>query len=423
MLAAACFARLVDRVLPAAWFAIVVGVSLGASRVAFTVGLGLGLAALLAAARRRPPAAWVLAVATSLASPLAGAFLGLVAIAGWPGGPSRAHRAGLAAAALLPIGALVLAFPSGGFEPFDATSFWPVIAVTCLLAAIAPRLRPGLALYAAACLAAFLLDTPIGGNSGRLLSMFAGSLAASELWPDRRRLLAALALPLAYFQLQAPIRDLVTASGDPSTGSAYYAPLEAFLAARPGPLRVEVPFTREHWEAADLAPRYPIARGWERQLDIAENPLFYVRDLTSAAYRGWLRANAVGYVALPDTQLDYSARPEAALIEAGQNYLHPIARLAHWRVFAVPDAPPLASPPASLTRLEATGFQLRFAGPGTSEVRLHYTAYWVPGGGACVTRAPDGFTDVRAPHAGLYTVTARLGLRAMLAGGPSCPAR
>ena len=200
-------------------------------------------------------------------------------------------------------------------------------------------------------------------------------------------------------------------------------PLEAFLAARPGPLRVEVPFTREHWEAADLAPRYPIARGWERQLDIAENPLFYVRDLTSAAYRGWLRANAVGYVALPDTQLDYSARPEAALIEAGQNYLHPIARLAHWRVFAVPDAPPLASPPASLTRLGATGFQLRFAGSGTSEVRLHYTAYWVPGGGACATRAPDGFTDVRAPHAGLYTVTARLGLRAMLAGGPSCPAR
>jgi hypothetical protein len=381
------------------------------------------MAALLAAARRRPPIAWALAAATSLASPLAGAFLGLVAIAGWPGRPSPAQRAALAAAALIPVGALVLVFPAGGFEPFSASSFWPALGATCVVALLAPRLRLGLALYAAACIAAFLIHTPVGGNAVRLATLLAGPLAAAALWPRRRLLLALLVIPLAYLQVHASITDLEAAAGDPSTTAAYYHPLEHFLAARPGPpFRVEVPFTREHWEAAELAPGFAIARGWERQLDIAENPLFYAPTLTPAAYDAWLLRNAVAYVALPDTQLDYSARQEAALITAGQNYLHPVARLAHWRVFAVDHARPLAGPPATMTRLAADDFQLRFAGPGTSEVRLRYTSYWVSAD-ACVSRAPDGFTDVRALRAGLVTVTARLRLGSLLGGGPACPAR
>jgi hypothetical protein len=423
VLAAACFARLVDRPLASAWFAAGVGISLGSSRIAFTLGLGLGMAALLAAARRRLPAAWALAVATSLASPLAGAFLALVALAGWPGRPTRTQRAGLAAAALIPVGALVLAFPAGGFEPFAASSFWPVFGATCVLALVAPRLRLGLALYGAACLAAFLLHTPVGGNAVRLATLLAGPLAAAVLWPKRRLLLALLVIPFVYLQADAPINDIEAGAGDPSTTAAYYGPLERFLAGRPGPpFRIEVPFTREHWEAADLAPQFAIARGWERQLDIADNPLFYAPTLTPVAYEDWLRRNAVAYVALPDTQLDYSARREAALITAGQNYLHPIAQLAHWRVFAVADARPLASPPATLTLLAADEFQLRFAAAGTSEVRLRYTSYWVSGG-ACVSRAPDGFTDVRALRPGLVTVAARLRLRSLLGGGPACPAR
>jgi len=418
VLATACFARLVDRPLSAAWFAIGVGVSLGSARIAYTLGLGLGLAAVLAAARRHHAAACGLAVATALASPLAGAFLGLAAIAGWPGRPTTRQRAGLAAAALVPVGVLTLAFPAGGFEPFAASSFWPVLGVTCVLAVLAPRLRLGLALYAVACVAAFAIQTPVGGNAARLAALFAGPLAAAVLWPERRVLLGVLVLPLAYLQIQAPIRDVVSAAGDPSIQAAYYAPLEHFLADQPGPpFRIEVPFTRDHWEAARLAPRFALARGWERQLDIAENPLFYAPHLTPGAYRAWLDADGVRFVALPDARLDYSARQEAALIEAGQNYLRLVARLPHWRVFAVAGARPLASPPASVTRLGADEFQLRFARPGQTEVRLHYTTYW-SAPGACVSRAPDGFTDVRVRRPGLVTVTARLRV-----GGSACPAR
>ncbi|HEX3873655.1 MAG TPA: hypothetical protein VHW26_05890, partial [Solirubrobacteraceae bacterium] len=56
ILAAGCFARLVDRPLPAGWFAVGVGVSLGSGRIAYTLGLGLGLAAVLAAGRRQTAA-------------------------------------------------------------------------------------------------------------------------------------------------------------------------------------------------------------------------------------------------------------------------------------------------------------------------------------------------------------------------------
>jgi hypothetical protein len=75
-----------------------------------------------------------------------------------------------------------------------------------------------------------------------------------------------------------------------------------------------------------------------------------------------------------------------------------------------------------MTRLAADQFQLRFAAPGTSEVRLRYTSYWISAH-ACVSRAPDGFTDVRAPRAGLVDVAARLRLRGLLGGRPACPAR
>src|SRR5262245_66542625 len=87
--------------------------------------------------------------------------------------------------------------------------------------------------------------------------------------------------------------------------------------------RVEVPLTRNHWEAADLAKVVPLARGWERQLDQKSNPIFYSKTkLTSTAYHGWLRENAVRWVALPNATLDYSAPQETQPLEPGANSVH-----------------------------------------------------------------------------------------------------
>jgi hypothetical protein len=282
------------------------------------------------------------------------------------------------------------------------------------------RLRTGIALYALACIGAFVITSPVGSNVDRLGELFAGPAAAAALWPRRRVVFGLLALPLAYWQLQAPIRDVVVASGDPSVAAAYYAPLERFLDRQlGGPFRIEIPFTENHWEAARVTPRFAIARGWERQLDAGQNGLFYRGTLTSAAYRRWLHYDAIRFVALADAPLDYSAKQEAALIRAGQPYLEPVMRAAHWRVYAVAAATPLASGPATLTRLEGQGFTLRFARPGTSEVRIRFTPYWAARGG-CVSRAPGGFTLVSSARSGVVRVVASFSLERIFEHGMRC---
>ena len=92
--------------------------------------------------------------------------------------------------------------------------------------------------------------------------------------------------------------------------ASYYDPLLGFLDRQAGPpFRVEIPFTRFHREAFEVAPRFPLARGWERQLDMARNPLFYGGGiLTGAQYYGWLRGNAVRYVAISGGRLTITTR-------------------------------------------------------------------------------------------------------------------
>ncbi|MGA9315825.1 MAG: hypothetical protein WBV77_14500, partial [Solirubrobacteraceae bacterium] len=186
---AACtlFALIAQRVfataaarLAAAWFALGFCVGLLSGRVPYDLGFAIGLASVLALMREALPAALVLAVLTSVASPVAGAFLGLaglaIALADLRGGrvlenavpPARAGgivsffrhttdsktrrdergpderrrhghreiqaqadlRRGLAlcAAALLPVLALGIAYPNGGYEPFAVSAFWPALA-------------------------------------------------------------------------------------------------------------------------------------------------------------------------------------------------------------------------------------------------------------------------------------------------------
>ena len=83
---------------------------------------------------------------------------------------------------------------------------------------------------------------------------------------------AALALcVIAVWVAWGPVRETLAVAGSEATSASYYAPVERFL-ARAGaraPVRVEVPLTRSHWEAALLAPAVSLARGWEKQLEDA----------------------------------------------------------------------------------------------------------------------------------------------------------
>ena len=328
-------------------------------RVPYDLGMAIGLGAVLAVMRGRPRLALMLTLVTSVASPVAGAFLALVFLAwGLSLWSERfAHEAGrpwawpfaLTVAALAPIATLSLAFPEGGYEPFAPSSFWPAFAAVVAIAVVAPRgplsarahrtVRVGAILYALALAASFAIASPIGGNVARLGPEVAPALLVGVLWNDRRLVLGLLAPVLLYWQLNTPIGDLSLVAGQASAEPSYYAPLVSEL----GRLRhgartiIEIPLTGTHAEAAYVAghDHIALARGWDRQLDTRYAALFYRPGLTASAYRAWLAENQVLYVALPDTRLDYAGQAEGALVARGLPYLREIWRSRHWRLFRV----------------------------------------------------------------------------------------
>jgi hypothetical protein len=419
------------------WLAAGTATMLLSGRLPFALGVALGLAAAVALQRRRPAAACGLGVAAGLASPVAGLFLALGGVALAAASPGwRRGGALLAAAAAGPVGLLALGFPEGGVEPFVASAFWPIpllaLAGIVLLPARERALRAGLLLYAAAATAAFLIDSPMGGNAARLGALFGGPVLAAALWPparrDRRGILvaAAVALPLLYWQWTAAVRDVVEPRGDPSVHAEYHQPLLDFLAARtdgPRPPRIEIPFTRHHWEAAHVAPSYPLARGWQRQLDLKVNRLFYEPGLTPARFERWLRERGVSYVALPDVPLDYSARAEAALVRRGQPFLREVWRGEHWRVWAVAPEPGLVEPPGRLERLEAQAVEVTADRPGRVLVRVRFSRHWaLTEGAGCVRRGPAGLTELELRRPGRARLSMRPSPGRLVASGPRCTA-
>lgn len=346
LIAQRCFGRAAGQV-SAGVFALGLSVGMLSGRVPFDLGVAVGLGAALALLRGRVALALALGAVTSVASPVAGAFLALAGLALALAGARRGVA--LAVAALSPALALSVAYPEGGYEPFAPSAFWPAFGAVLLVAALLPKaslsgrahraLRIGAVLYAVALTAAFFVHTPMGGNAARLGPLLAPALLAGTMWEGRRRAMLAIAPALLYWQLATPIRDFSQVAGDPSVEAAYYAPLRAELQHLLQGRRaiVEVPLTKAHWEAAHLAGHDGIrlARGWERQLDTRYGALFYEPHLSASSYERWLRENRVMYVALPDVPLDKAGRAEGASVASGVPYLREIWRSAHWRLYEV----------------------------------------------------------------------------------------
>ncbi|WP_037408827.1 hypothetical protein [Candidatus Solirubrobacter pratensis] len=402
----------------ASWlFAAGVLSNLAIGRMPFLLGVALAIAAWWCESRRGGigwrVASVLLALGAMWASPVAGAFLLLGAAATLLAG----GRAALGTAARLALPALAggfalwLLFPEGGTDRFTATAFWPMLALSAgAVALLAPRRRVIWAagmLYLLVLVGAFFVPSPFGQNALRLGVLAGPSVLA--LAHRRRVPLAALAVVgvgLLYLQWLPAVRAVAEAHGDPSTKASFQAEARNFLdkVAQPGE-RVEVPLTRNHWEAADLAKVVPLARGWERQLDQKSNPIFYSgRKLTPASYHAWLRENAVRWVALPNAPLDYSAVQEAKVLDRGAKYLKPVYSSARWRIWEVRDTDPPASGGAKVIGAGPTWFEVDAHKP--TVVRQRYTRYWFTRG-ACVREAPGGWTEVDPGGSGVVLVQAR----------------
>jgi hypothetical protein len=217
------------------------------------------------------------------------------------------------------------------------------------------------------------------------------------------------------------VRDVRTAYEHRAETRAYFQPMLTYLSAQPAaPFRIEIPFTAFHWESYYVAPQFPLARGWERQLDTKYNALFYDGKLTPARYDAWLHQLAVRYVAVPDAELDYSAKREAALIDRGLPFLRLVYRSPHWRVYAVRDPTPIASGPATLSQLGPNSLQLQGHATGTTDIRVRWSPYWaITEGSGCV--APSGgFTKLISTRPGRVRIAMRFAPNRIGASSPRC---
>lgn len=391
----------------------------------------------------RPVLAVAGAALASATSPVAGLFVGLVGVAllvtrRWADGLL------LGVAAAVPLSVTGLLFGEGGWMNISGTDTLRSVTASLLVAALVAYrpVRVGALLSAGGVLAAALVHTPVGLNATRLVTMFALPVLAAAARPPawltarlpRRRAApgsggatrpvppvglpvgtgaVALAVLLAAvcWWLPPVVAADVRSADDPTADRGYFAPLAAELGRRGLTGRLEVPPTRNYWEAAQLG-EVPLARGWLRQVDIGRNPLFFTTvpgaggtgvPLTADSYRAWLDEYAVQYVAVADAPLSWVGRAEAELVGAGLPYLTEVWSDRHWRLYAVTDPTPLVAAPGVLVRQDAATLTFRTTAAGQVPVRVRHSPWLTVSPDATVT--PDGpWTVVTVPRAGTWTL-------------------
>lgn len=384
-----------------------IAANLVSGRIAYALGVAAALGALDLLLSRRAILASVLAVLTAALSPVAGLFLGLVAL----GALLRRELRGSALAvggvtAVMLLGQAVL-FGDGGTNTISGKDTRHAVALL-LLVAVLVRVREvrAVALVTAALTVALLLvPNPVGLTVMRLPVMFAIPVLVAF---TSSRLVAAAAV-VAVLWYQPP---LLTADwqrrGEDVAQRAYFTPLADQLAALHPTGRVEVVPTRDYWEAAWIAsPDVALARGWLRQADTRWNPLFFHGRLTDEAYRAWVLDNAVQYVAVPRTHTSWVGARERTLLATPPSWLQQIWEDPNWRLFRVADASAIVAAPGSLSSLSDAA--LRFEAPtaGRYEVKVRWSRWLTAGDGVCVRRLGNwAEVDVKTP--GSVTLTSSL---------------
>jgi hypothetical protein len=417
-------ARVRRPMLPVVWTTLALWGDVVSGRVTFALGLLFALiaAALLypdeTAARGRPSrvaAATALTALATMASPVAGLFMMVVAAVLFL---TRRHKEAylIAAAPPVVVGATSLLFPFYGVQPFKWYFAIIPFAVAVAVGLAVPRTWRAVFLgswvYAVGVVLTFVIPSPIGSNVERLALLFGGTIllvtAMASTWRTTRSVLLWLAFAgAASWQIETPIVDQVVTSS--AVASYHAAPLIDELKTLHADLgRVEVVPLRSHWEASGLSPYVNLARGWNRQADVERNSLFYDGTLSAATYYKWLRTWGVRYVVLPSARPDSAAVAEAKLVASDPPGLQMVWRNTDWEVFSVKDPLPLADRPAVVERAGPAELTVRMTSRGSALLRIP----WSPVLGIEGTRstrhgclAQDGdWTRLFAPDAGTYKI-------------------
>jgi hypothetical protein len=398
-------------------FAFLMLINLYEGRLPFALGVFLGLLAVTFAWGRH----WILAglttLLTTLSSPLAGAFLAL-AFTTWAFVQPRFRRRDvlrqpaltLAIVGVAPTMLLAVWFPQGGWFPYMGIELIFALGAGALVWLLLPAslnpVRWGFTIVALVAVPLYFVPNPMGGNLSRLAVIGAPILFASPR--SRTMLHLAVGLTLVFWQAK-PLIYLPERVADPSAKAEYHLPLiDAVRAHADGPVRIEIPFTEAHWEAAYVAPELPLARGWERQLDHRFNQVLYDTELDHTAFREWLVDNGVSFVAVPDVKLEGEAEREAALVPTAP-YLRQMWQNANWTLYEVLGSPGLLTGPGHLTEVTGDTMRLDVDEPGLFTLRVRYSSHLrVSDDRGCVAERVDGWTIVRAYEPGPLEVSTAL---------------
>ncbi len=187
----------------------------------------------------------------------------------------------LALTALVPSLFLTLAFPEGGYAAFPLSVYAPIPVVADPRGLPAVEPRADARRWARSC------TRPAPRSRWWSRTRWAATRAGSaRCSPGRcccvRPRLTGASSPRALLVWaswrwpggsgRARLRDIVKYVEDPGAKKGYFEPLKQFLATLPDQRRIEIPFTRSHWEAADIAGDSQLARGSLRQLDRGHEP-------------------------------------------------------------------------------------------------------------------------------------------------------
>ncbi|GAA2250395.1 hypothetical protein GCM10010232_42870 [Streptomyces amakusaensis] len=413
---------------PALLGALAVWCNVASGRTTFALGLAIGLVALVLI-RRPAPAAAVGAALATLASPVAGLFLVVVGAAYLLERRWREAVALLVPPALV-VGATTLLFPFSGEMPMPSGKLWMPLLSCAAVVLAAPAhwrtVRFGAGVYALGVVLTYVIPSPIGTNVERLVGLagppvlLAALMATGAAWGLKR---AGLARAVLAGVLVVNVLWLIDKTED---DLSVYTKVPAWARNTDGVVRelkrlgadrtrVEVVPARDHREATLLAPHVPLARGWNRQLDVERGRLFYDGSLSESTYRQWLDRWAVGYVVLPHGRIDGPAEGEAEIVRRGPTWLDLVWGDANWTIFKVADPVPMVSSPGTVAGWDAGELVVRMESPGSVTVRVAYSP-WLRAPGACL-RQEGEHTRLTVERAGEY----RLGSRYRLPGsGDGC---
>jgi hypothetical protein len=278
------------------------------------------------------------------------------------------------------------------------------VLLACLAVALLCRgtpVRAGALAYGVGALVVYLVPSPIGSNVERLALLFTGLVLLAASWLPRLALVLAVAV-CAQWTARVPLHDLQHADRLRTEHAAAERLVRILDGLGPVRGRIEVVPFAAHGEASVVAPAWPLARGWERQVDVVRAAPLYA-PLTADRYRSWLATSAVQLVALGHHTHDWSARGELGVLATPPPWLRVVHADPEWTVWAVEGFTPLVSG-AQLASVRGDRLALSFSAAGSAQVDVRWSRWLQVSSGACI-RPDTGRVVVDARRAGTVTLS------------------